>query len=410
YETDRRLYALRFWTRRVFSATVDQFLAFMQYTYGPLCLLPLLADSVVVIDEVHSFDHSMFSALKDFLKTFDVPVLCMTATLPNDRQDELAACPMTICNDKPGALRTIAEAPRYRLRRTTATEVPGRIRQALDAGQRVLWVVNQVKRAQQAVRQLARDFVPGDRQQEKLHVAPGVPLFCYHSRYKLADRVRRHNAVVDAFRADCPAALAITTQVCEMSLDMDADLLITEECPITSLIQRMGRCNRDRDPRPNAGEVLVYQPLNDEGRPDLLPYDAAALTGLEAFLGELSAQPSLNQANLEAALAKAPLPPAVGDRASSFLLSGPYARGGEEEFRDIAEFAVRAVLADDIAEFVRLKQAKQPTDGLVVPVPLRLGRRRDERLPHYLAVADGAHYHVAVGFCDDPLIPVGGPA
>ena len=46
YQTDRRLYALRFWTRRVFSATVDQFLAFLQYSYGPLCLLPVLADSV----------------------------------------------------------------------------------------------------------------------------------------------------------------------------------------------------------------------------------------------------------------------------------------------------------------------------------------------------------------------------
>jgi CRISPR-associated endonuclease/helicase Cas3 len=302
----------------------------------------------------------------------------------------------------------IAEAPRYQFRRTKADEVPGRIHQALTAGKRVLWVVNQVKRAQQAVRQMAFDFMSSDPKQECVHVIPGVPLFCYHSRYKLADRVRRHNAVVNAFRADCPAALAITTQVCEMSLDMDADLLITEECPITSLIQRMGRCNRDHKPRKGAGEVLVYQPLDDQGRPDFLPYDSNMLTGTEEFLSKLSAQPSLNQADLECALAEAPLPPAVGDKTSSFLQSGPYARGGEEDFRDIAELSIRAVLAGDITAFAKLKQAKKPTDGLIVPVPFRLGRARDDRLPYYLAVADGSHYHAAVGFCDDPLGVPGG--
>jgi CRISPR-associated endonuclease/helicase Cas3 len=404
-ETDRRLYALRFWTRRVFSATVDQFLAFMQYTYGPVCLLPLLADSVVVIDEVHSFDRAMFSALKGFLTTFDVPVLCMTATLPKDRQAELAASPMTIYDEKPGELKSIAEAPRYRLRRTTEADVPALIRRALEEDKRVLWVVNQVKRAQRAARQMACDFSPADLQQEMLHVTSKVPLFCYHSRYKLIDRVRRHNDVVDAFRAECPPALAVTTQVCEMSLDMDADLLITEECPITSLIQRMGRCNRDRNPRPGAGEVLVYQPLDEQGRPDLLPYDAAMLTGVAAFLNELSGRSSLNQTDLELALANSPLPPALGDKMSSFLESGPYALGGEEDFRDIAEFSVRAVLAKDVAAFLKLKDSKKPTDGLIVPVPFRLGRERDGRLPHYLAVADEAHYHAAVGFCDEPLTP-----
>ena len=111
-----------------------------------------------------------------------------------------------------------------------------------------------------------------------------MPLLCYHSRFKLADRVKRHNAVVEAFRKGQPAALAITTQVCEMSLDMDADLLVTEECPVTSLIQRMGRCNREQLPRPlpRSGEILVYRP------DDPKPYDAAALTGLEEFLTELN--------------------------------------------------------------------------------------------------------------------------
>jgi CRISPR-associated endonuclease/helicase Cas3 len=38
--------------------------------------------------------------------------------------------------------------------------------------------------------------------------------------------------------------IALTTQVCEMSLDLSAALLVSEFAPLTSLIQRMGRCNR----------------------------------------------------------------------------------------------------------------------------------------------------------------------
>ena len=81
--------ALQHWSKRIVSATVDQFLGFMAYSYGPVCLLPLLADSVIVVDEVHSFDRAMFSALLGFLKAFDVPVLCMTATLQQGRRRQL---------------------------------------------------------------------------------------------------------------------------------------------------------------------------------------------------------------------------------------------------------------------------------------------------------------------------------
>ena len=42
-ENRARLYALEHWPRRFFSATVDQFLSFMEHNYGAMCLLPALA-------------------------------------------------------------------------------------------------------------------------------------------------------------------------------------------------------------------------------------------------------------------------------------------------------------------------------------------------------------------------------
>lgn len=404
YESDRRLFSLGFWTRRVFSATVDQFLAFLQYGYGPMCMLPVLADAVVVIDEVHSFDRNMVAALKDFLKEFDIPVLCMTATLPEIRQTELRECGLTVYNEKPGELQDIAAAPRYRVRWTAAADVPARVRAALATGHRVLWVVNQVRRAQEAAIKMACDF-RRESGQVALHAAPGIPLFCYHSRFKLSDRVNRHNEVVGGFRDGCPAALAITTQVCEMSLDMDADLLVTEDCPITSLIQRMGRCNRARWPRAldRSGEVLVYAPENSE------PYDKAALTGLSEFMDRLCAQDWVNQAELEQALRDAPSPPAQGDPLCSFVNSGPYALAGEEDFRDIEEFSRPAILRGEVSRFVSADKAKQP--GFIIPVPRKLSEPPDGQrgaLPAYLRVAPDEHYHKAIGFCDKPLSEIGG--
>src|SRR5437867_9676942 len=81
-----RLFALGLWSRRYFSATVDQFLGFIEHDYKSLCLLPALADSALIIDEVHSFDIRMFDCLIGFLRAFDMPVLCMTATLPPSRR------------------------------------------------------------------------------------------------------------------------------------------------------------------------------------------------------------------------------------------------------------------------------------------------------------------------------------
>ena len=55
FEVEERLFSLGFWSKRFFSATVDQFLSFMQYSYGSMVMLPVLSKSVIVIDEVHSF-------------------------------------------------------------------------------------------------------------------------------------------------------------------------------------------------------------------------------------------------------------------------------------------------------------------------------------------------------------------
>ena len=383
--TDPRLFSLNHWSKRIFSATVDQFLAFMSYNYGPICLLPLLADSVIVVDEVHSFDRRMFSALLGFLKTFDVPVLCMTATLPAPRQRQLVEAGLTLSNPKPDDLKLLADAPRYRVKRIAESEVVKNVCDAVKKAKRVLWVVNQVSRAQSAIRELEK------------HLSASVPIICYHSRFTLDDRIARHREVIAAICPGREGVLAVTTQVCEMSLDIDADLLVTEECPITSLIQRMGRCRRGREElrRKGPGDVLVYKPAKES------VYSPDDLRGLDGFLDFVVEKEGASQSDLETGLEKFGPKTAEAPRLNSFLTSGSYAVGRDDSFRDLEEFNVQAVLDKDLTVYLAAKKSDQP--GYILPVPRKTKPVRDSRLPSHLLVANHTHYQGATGFWDKPL-------
>jgi len=93
-----------------------------------------------------------------------------------------------------------------------------------------------------------------------------LPVQPFHSRYRYKDRLIRQREVVDGFLPDKPIMLAVTTQVAEMSLDLSADLLVSEYAPIASLIQRLGRLNRFEDMPAGAKIALLIKP------PNLLPY------------------------------------------------------------------------------------------------------------------------------------------
>ena len=403
-----RLFALRQWPKRIISATVDQFLGFLQHGYGPTCHLPLLVDSVVVFDEVHSYDRGMFSALTQFLANFDTPALCMTATLLLRRRDQLAEFLTVVdgCSFGDGAddLSLAADHKRYRVAEVAdAGAAESRVRSALAEGKRVLWVANTVDRAQAIARRFAAD--PGAK---LLSTPDGVSVYCYHSRYRLGDRRTWHGAVVDAFRSrdhEAHAVLAVTTQVCEMSLDLDADLLVTEFAPATSLVQRLGRCCRDpyahRTGR--VGEVILYQPVGPDGGPSKLPYHDRELDGVDAFVSRMTGAVAVSQADLDDFLEDVPhaadLP-----KECRFLESGPWAASGEEDLRDIDDRSSQALMPPDREEYLLRAKSRMPWDAqeLILPAPKAMTDSASrEYLPDWIFLVDVARnrYRPALGLC-----------
>jgi CRISPR-associated endonuclease/helicase Cas3 len=389
-EAGERLFSLALWNKRFFSATVDQFLGFLEHGYGGLCLLPALADAAIVFDEIHSYDPKMWNALMTFLERFDAPVLCMTATLPPYRRQEierhLRTYPTPSDMSELRDLQAAEEHPRYRLSATSRDLALEAAVGAIRAGRRVLWVVNTVKRCQQTARSL------------KGTMGTEMEIGVYHSRFKLDDRQRRHRETVDAFRArpdsEPAPAIAVTTQVCEMSLDLDADLLVTEHAPISSLVQRFGRANRHlRRGLDFRADLLTYPPESSR------PYERRDLEASSAFLADL-ADKDVSQRDLAAGLEKH----SPGGRSASgrtaFVDGGYFATPGA--LRDSDDTGTPVILDGDVARYKELEKAKEPTDGLVVTVPKAHARSSDGTgLPPWLGLARSDRYDTWLGFAVD---------
>lgn len=124
------------------------------------------------------------------------------------------------------------------------------LRAAVAAGRRVMLVLNTVARAQSLARLADADPVLAPA----LFSVMGQP--CpHHGRYARPDRELLDAEVSRRMGKGSPAGaiLLIGTQTLEQSLDIDADWLITDLCPMDVLLQRIGRLHRhDRGPRPTA--------------------------------------------------------------------------------------------------------------------------------------------------------------
>lgn len=275
------------WGAKVTVCTVDAVLGVVQHHRVGVFGFPALANAAFVFDEIHLYDDRLFGSLLAFVEAFrGSPMLLMTATLQSGRLEALRS--LAHCLGETLAELTgppdLEWLPRYIIRAAELTEARREAFDAVRAGGHVLWVVNTVDRAVA----LARGA------QEA-----GIPVEPYHSRYRYRDRLDRHRAVVARFRpgASGGGLLAVTTQVCEVSLDISADLLVTELADVPALIQRLGRLNRWATAESNDGpkSALVVQP------PDPSPYDGHALDTARRWLTAVRGRP-VSQGDLAAAL------------------------------------------------------------------------------------------------------------
>ena len=256
--------SLQAWGQQAIAATADFVLGLMQNHRRGLFSFPAILKSAIVFDEIHSYDAKMFGSLVRFLQTFpQIPALLMTASLQPSRREALDSAGVDyelIPGDD-----NMERAGRYRLewyeKDKKQSDVPDKyweaVKDTLDNGGKVLWVCNTVADAT-CIYDEAEQF------------GNGVKRILFHSRFCYRHRVNRQNEILAAFNEDKAPCLAVTTQVCEMSLDISADLLVTALPPFPALVQRMGRLNRRFPPEnPDGAQCLVYDYDGMDGRPYL---------------------------------------------------------------------------------------------------------------------------------------------
>lgn len=273
--------------------TIDQaLLAVLHSRHQSLRLLGLYR-KVLIVDEVHACDAYMQGVLEvllEFHARSGGSAILLSATLPAHMKCALLAAyargrdhkliPPLASHAYPlatqffgGETAEVSEYPlasRSEVCRSLAveymseqTDVHGRIRQALVAGQCVCWVRNTVADAIDACDLFRR----ADR---------SIDPILFHARFALGDRLAREGEILDAFGPDSDGEkrkgrLVIATQVIEQSLDVDFDLVVSDLAPIDRVLQRAGRLRRHV--RNASGDRLAGDGVKDErGIPGLVVF------------------------------------------------------------------------------------------------------------------------------------------
>lgn len=259
--------------------TVDQaMLAATNVKYGVLRLLGL-ANKVLIIDEIHSYDVYMTEIILRLLswcKALDIPVVMLSATLPPALKDKLLS-PYnagTLPQSYP-AITAISESGELVVRHIDRTvkqqkiiirtvpfltkpdEIASLAAEQASGGGCICVLMNTVKDAQKVYQAVKRIF-------------DGETML-FHAQFPAAQRDRIEKRCVEAFGKDKSRrpkrAILVATQVVEQSLDVDFDAMITAVAPIDLLIQRMGRIFRHNDtPRPSGYKIpLLWLLMPEDG-------------------------------------------------------------------------------------------------------------------------------------------------
>ncbi len=286
-------HATRFLAASVAVGTVDQaLLAALKVKHAHL-RGSALSRSLLVVDEVHASDAYMTEVLKHLLDGHLGAggfAMLMSATLGSKARvhwtGEMLPAPVE-AEETPYPAVWVRGEPKPRLATGTGknktvdleaiptmdpTVVAKLAIEAAEVGARVLVIRNTVQAATDAWRTIEK--MGGSSLLMQVRQGPAL----HHSRFAAEDRALLDQAVEEALGPNrsrqAQGSIVIGTQTLEQSLDIDADLLITDLCPIDVLLQRIGRLHRHDLDRPHDFSDCRAQVLLPEGGLDRLTQPA----------------------------------------------------------------------------------------------------------------------------------------
>lgn len=223
-----------------------------------------LAGKVIILDEIHSYDTytgTLVEKLIAALEQLGCTVIVLSATLTAHRKTQLLSLPY-VCDIEESIPYPLITGKRQGTSITPVdTESPPTRKVYVDfiaendalakavllakKGGSVLWICDTVDSAQDTFTRI------------KPLCDTGIKLGLLHSRFTFNRREELENEWMERLGKDSPTrcgCILVSTQIAEQSVDLDADLVISELAPTDMLLQRMGRLWRHkREWRPNSG-------------------------------------------------------------------------------------------------------------------------------------------------------------
>ncbi len=249
---------------------------------------------LLVLDEIHAYEPArlgmILATLRHLVRDLGVRVLVMSATLPsrliNVLKELLPGCDRIVADKE--MLRLFR---RHRLELIDADLLDDAIAERMEAdarsGTAVLAVATTVGRAQELWK--------------KLRLRLGDQAQLLHGRFHAEDRFQKEIRLLNergklAGTDPQSTTVLVATQVVEVSLDVNFDVLYSDPAPIEALLQRFGRVNRWPDGN-TLRDVRVMRKVPD-GSP---VYDEQVVrAAMESFEG-VAGRP-LDEASVQAML------------------------------------------------------------------------------------------------------------
>lgn len=240
-----------------------------------------LANSCVVIDEADFYDDFTMANIQFLLKVlkiWEVPVLVMSASIPNSALSFYKNTGFHVESilEDPNTDKTIEKFEIKQINSySDVTELEPLLFECLKRGHGIIYM-NTIDKAIDAYN-LIKEI------KEKNNY--DVPIILYHSRFTEPDKAVKEKELLDALGKNAwnsgkANGIAILTQIGEISINISTDVMISDICPIDRLMQRVGRlCRFDN----KKGELHILIPQK-EGKLYPAPYGCIKNKSWEASI------------------------------------------------------------------------------------------------------------------------------
>ncbi len=209
---------------------------------GYEAMLADYADSSFIFDEIHAYEPKRLAMILEMIRYLrehlNAEFFVMSATLPGvvrRRLEDALGDVAFVQADEELFRRYTRHVVRVVPGDLLSDKGVGRVVEAFAGGRSALVTLNTVARAQEMYRRLS-EFVEDSGR-----------VILVHGRFNGRDRLRKERMILEAAglgRKSGDPVIVVSTQVVEVSLNIDLDTLFSDPAPLDALVQRFGRVNR----------------------------------------------------------------------------------------------------------------------------------------------------------------------